>query len=163
MKIMNRRASMDKWYADLGPKVCEILEVNAFQSSQFLAHWGGAHDYAINKGIIGVAKVDLRRKTCTCRRFNFTGIPRMHAIAVIYNINEDPARYVDNWYLKNSFEKSYWDVIYGIRMERYWTKTGIPSLSPHPVLKQHSWPRKLRIKEVGETPNKARRFARLKK
>ena len=48
-------------------------------------------------------------------------------------------------------------------MERDWTKTGLPSLSPPPVVKQPGRPRKLRIKEVGEIPNKARRFARLKK
>ena len=60
----------------------------------------------------------------------------MHAIATIYRIDEDPARYVDSWYSKNSFEKSYCDVIYGIRMERDWMKTGLPSLSPPPVVKQ---------------------------
>ena len=36
VKIMNRRTSkrlyMDKWYADFGPKVCEILEFNTVQS-----------------------------------------------------------------------------------------------------------------------------------
>ena len=95
---------MGKWYADLGPKVCEILEVNAVQSSQVLAHWGGAHDYAINKRTIAVAKVDLRRKTCTCMKFNLTSIPCMHSIAAIYNINEVPARYFDSWYTKTSFD-----------------------------------------------------------
>ena len=119
--------------------------------------------YAINKGSTAIAKVDLRRKTCTCRRFNLTGIPCMHAIAAIYSIDEDPTRCVDSWYSKNSFEKSYRDVIYGIRMERDWKKTSLPPLSPPPAVKQPNRPRKLQIKEVGEIPNKARRFARMNK
>ena len=42
--------------------MCEILKVNAVQLGQFLAHWGGAHDYIINKGTITIAKVELIQK-----------------------------------------------------------------------------------------------------
>ncbi|KAL5572969.1 hypothetical protein UlMin_022566 [Ulmus minor] len=45
VKIMNRRAKrradIEKWYDNVGPKVSEIMELAAKNSREFVCHWGG--------------------------------------------------------------------------------------------------------------------------
>ncbi|KAK0585483.1 hypothetical protein LWI29_029189 [Acer saccharum] len=105
-----------------------------------------------------IAIVNLKGKNCTCRKWNLTGIPCQHAIAAIYSEYEDPMKYADIYYHKESQMKCYGDVMYGINMEKYWTKTGRPPLVAPRVVKQPGHPKTLRIREIGEIPPSQRKF-----
>ncbi|KAK2652915.1 hypothetical protein Ddye_012771 [Dipteronia dyeriana] len=128
------------------------MELQAQHSGQFVAHWGGEGHYQINRGSIAYAVVDLDQRTCTCRRWNLTGIPCSHSMAAIYSKRDDPTKYVDKWYFKDTYKKCYSSVLHGIRMEELWFKTNMPLLLPPKDVKQAGRPRKLRIKEIGEIP-----------
>ncbi|KAK3231969.1 hypothetical protein Dsin_003850 [Dipteronia sinensis] len=96
--------------------------------------------------------VNLKGKNCTCRKWNLTGIPCKHAIASIYTEYKDPSMYVDIYYHKEIQMKCYGDVMYGIKMEKYWTKTERPTSVPPKIVKQPGRPKKLKIMEIGEIP-----------
>ncbi|KAI9180982.1 hypothetical protein LWI28_009981 [Acer negundo] len=87
-----------------------------------------------------------------CKQGSRISLPYQHAIAAIYSAHEDLMKYVDICYHKESQMKCYDDVMYGINMEKYWTKTGRPPLVPPRIVKQPGRPKKLRIKEIGEIP-----------
>ncbi|KAK2663457.1 hypothetical protein Ddye_002031 [Dipteronia dyeriana] len=153
VKIMNRRAKrridLEKWYQNIGPRVAEFMELQAQHNGQFVAHWGGEGHYQINRGSIAYVVVDLDQRTCTCRRWNLTGIPCSHSMATIYSKEDDPTKYVDKWYFKDTYKKCYSSVLHGIRTEELWFKTNMPLLLPLKDVKQAGRPRKLRIKEIG--------------
>ncbi|KAK0576340.1 hypothetical protein LWI29_015695 [Acer saccharum] len=162
IKIMNRRASrradLKRWYQDIGPKISEVLDMEAKKSGNFVVHWGGQGHYQVSINQTSIATVNLRGKYCTCRKWSLIGIPCQHAIAAIYSEHEDPMKYVDICYHKESQMKCYGDVMYGINMEKYWTKTGRPPLVPLRIVKQPGRPKKLRIREIGEIPPSQRKF-----
>ena len=164
---MNRRAQrridMDRWYSDIGLRIAEIMEVEVQKSGNFIAIWGGNDCYQVNINRTHIAQVDLDKKTCTCKRWNLTAIPYCHAMAAIYDKNEDPVKYVDIYYKKETYLKIYVNVIHGIRMERYRERSNIPPLLPPTAVKQAGRPKKLRIKAVSEIPANLRKIARVYK
>ncbi|KAK0606883.1 hypothetical protein LWI29_005602 [Acer saccharum] len=136
------------------------MELQAQHSGEFVAHWGGEGHYQISRGSTTCAVVDLDQRSCTCRRWNLTGIPCSHSMVDIYSKGDDPTKYVDKWYLKDTFKKCYSSVLHGIRTEKFWSKTNMPPLLPPMDVNQAGRPKKLRIKEIGEIPPNARKIAR---
>ncbi|KAI9194571.1 hypothetical protein LWI28_007206 [Acer negundo] len=167
IKIMNRmasrRANLKRWYQDIGYKISEILDLEANKSGNFMAHWGGQGHCQVSINQTPIAMMNLKGKNCICRKWNLTGIPCQHAIAAIYSEYEDPMKYVDICYHEESQMKCYGDVMYGIKMEKYWTKIGRPPLVPPMIVKQPSCPKKLRIREIGEIPPSERKFKQVHK
>ncbi|KAK1555996.1 hypothetical protein Q3G72_034365 [Acer saccharum] len=84
-------------------------------------------------------------------------------MAAIYSKGDDPTKYVDKWYLKDTYKKCYSSVLHGIRMENLWFKTNMSPLLPPIDVKQAGRLRKLRIKEIGEVSPNARKIARMHK
>ncbi|KAK3188373.1 hypothetical protein Dsin_027934 [Dipteronia sinensis] len=78
IKIMNRRArrraEIKMWYKNIGPKISEILDLEAKKSGDFVAHWGGDGHYQVSINQTPIAMVNLKEKNCTCRKWNLTGI-----------------------------------------------------------------------------------------
>ncbi|PON32759.1 Zinc finger, PMZ-type [Parasponia andersonii] len=98
------------------------------------------------------SNADLDRRSCSCRRWELTAIPCMHAVSVIYDNNEEPEDYIHEAYLKNTYVNTYKHVIHGIRKEAEWFTTNLKPLEPPPTVTQPGRPNKLRIKELGEVP-----------
>ncbi|KAK2644759.1 hypothetical protein Ddye_019954 [Dipteronia dyeriana] len=167
VKIMNRKAKrridLEKWYQNIGPRVAEFMELQTQHSGQFVTHWGGEGHYQINRGSIAYAVMDLDQRTCTCRIWNLTGIPCSHSMAAIYRKGDNPTKYVDKWYFKDTYKKCYSSVLHGIRTEELWFKTNMPLLLPPKDVKQTGRPRKLRIKEIGEIPPNVRKIKHMQK
>ncbi|KAL5580959.1 hypothetical protein UlMin_013401 [Ulmus minor] len=156
----SKRLECETWFSEIEPRIAEIMEVNARGSRDFDVCWCGDSSYEIFKHRQPIATVDLTSMTCSCRRWDLTGIPCMHAISVIYSISEDPVKYVDGGYAKTTQRRIWKDVIHGIKNERYWTKTNQPPLLPPKQVKQVGRPEKLRIKPASEIPADARKFTR---
>ncbi|GJV64692.1 pentatricopeptide repeat-containing protein [Tanacetum coccineum] len=51
--------------------------------------------------------VDEKRRTCTCRLWQLSGLPCPHAIAVIFKLNRRAEEYVPTCFRKQSFHDSY--------------------------------------------------------
>ena len=75
--------------------------------------------------------VDLAARTCTCRRWDISGIPCQHAIAAIDAKEQDPALYVDECYSQEKYFLAYAHIIHPIAGEDYWPHKDAP-LQPPP-------------------------------
>ncbi|KAK3213272.1 hypothetical protein Dsin_017978 [Dipteronia sinensis] len=69
IKIMNRKASrraeIKRWYKNIGPKISEILDLEAKKSGYFVAHWEGRGHYHVSINQTPIAMVNLKGKNCT--------------------------------------------------------------------------------------------------
>ncbi|CAL2240110.1 unnamed protein product [Prunus armeniaca] len=64
--------------------------------------------------MVGEFVVDLRARTCSCRRWDLCGIPCGHAISAIFQRDESPIDYVDDCYKPATYMKSYEPMIHPI-------------------------------------------------
>ncbi|KAL0360355.1 UNVERIFIED_CONTAM: hypothetical protein Sradi_3720000 [Sesamum radiatum] len=72
--------------------------------------------------------VDLGQHTCSCRKWDVSGIPCQHAMSAICNQVKDPKDYVHKYYWVDTYLKVYENVIYPINGPSLWKETGfLPS------------------------------------
>ncbi|KAL2900066.1 hypothetical protein RDABS01_025148 [Bienertia sinuspersici] len=74
--------------------------------------------------------VDLEPRTCTCNKWNLTGIPCCHAISCIYFCHMEAEDFVHECYKKETYLKSYSVSIPPIQGERHWPKIHSPKGPP---------------------------------
>lgn len=127
-------------------------EKNKVVSSCCIAHLAGEKKYQVIHMSGVQLVVDLARYTCSCRRWNMTGIPCGHAIACISKRHEDPVKYVHSCYKKEAWNRAYGPFIEPMADEREWVRTGLPPILPPAYKKQPGRPKKVRAREPGEAP-----------
>lgn len=88
--------------------------------------------------------VDLAKHTCTCRRWDLTGIPCAHGVATIYR-EDDPYKYA-HW---NSL-RAYTPYIHAMPSREFWPPTNHQPVAPPKYHKQAGRPKKVRGREQDE-------------
>ncbi|XP_062075264.1 uncharacterized protein LOC133779305 [Humulus lupulus] len=104
--------------------------------------------------------VDLRRKTCSCRRFDLTGLPCEHALAGARNRGISPYSLCSRFYTVEAWLSSYGGSVYTLGNEESWViQNGIGSMMvAPPLVKQKAGrPKKKRRLSKGEKNSKQRR------
>ncbi|CAL8088399.1 unnamed protein product [Prunus armeniaca] len=94
--------------------------------------------------------VDLRAKTCSCKRWDLCGIPCPHAISAIFQRNEDIEDNVDKLYKKEGYLKTYGPIIGPVPSIDQWPRSSLPAIKPPNFRIQPGRTRKVRTKEPGE-------------
>ncbi|XP_024006275.1 uncharacterized protein LOC112082868 [Eutrema salsugineum] len=77
-------------------------------------------------------RVRMQDRTCTCRRWEITGIPCEHAYAVIIKKNLDAEDFVCHWFMTAMWRKTYTDGIVPLRGARFWPVGEEPSVHMPP-------------------------------
>ncbi|KAK9077857.1 hypothetical protein SSX86_006195 [Deinandra increscens subsp. villosa] len=103
--------------------------------------------------------VDIEKKTCTCRKWNLTGIPCFHACAVYGFLQLPVEEYVDHYYSKEMYLKAYENYIPPLPSEKYWPQVDLP-LDPPPIKIGPGRPKKNRKKDPHEDPKKPGKLTR---
>ncbi|GAA0174566.1 hypothetical protein LIER_27934 [Lithospermum erythrorhizon] len=75
-------------------------------------------------------KVDLRKRECSCRLWQLTGIPCIHAIPPIYSRKQLPADWVDNCYKIETFGWLYENVLEPMTGPSEWPETNNITILP---------------------------------
>ncbi|XVF82631.1 hypothetical protein PTKIN_Ptkin16aG0064700 [Pterospermum kingtungense] len=126
------------------------------------SHAGG-HKYQIACGPEDQHVIDLQLHTCSCRKWDLTGIPCLYAVSVMMLIGERLKIYVDQCYLKTTQQNIYFHFISPIKGAKQWAKdqTMEPILPPE-LRRPPGRPHKNRRKEADKVfaaanPNKIRR------
>jgi hypothetical protein len=86
----------------------------------------GDHTYELN----------LATRSCSCRRWDLSGLPCHHAVSAIYKTGEYPEDYVSQFYKKPFFLKCYRAVFYPMPQQHGWTRTDTEDIMP-PSFKDH--------------------------
>ncbi|CAL5408086.1 unnamed protein product [Camellia sinensis] len=155
--------SLGRWFEsgsdNIGPKIHKVLEKNKTNAVAYIPAFTGDKKFEV-RGMHGDQFiVDLKKETCSCTRWELTGIPCAHAISVIWTSME----YVHYCYKKDSFLKAYTHMICPMNGAKMWKQSGKKPMFSLEYLKQPGRPRKARRREPdegpkGQKPTKLRRF-----
>nr|KAJ0202300.1 hypothetical protein LSAT_V11C600322470 [Lactuca sativa] len=105
--------------------------------------------------------VDVRNKTCTCRKWELIGIPCRHAIATLNEMSKDLEveldiyKWVHKVYCLETWKKAYSFKVEPIKGRSMWPKSECPTkLIPPPDRTQVGRPKKKRRQSEGERLSK---------
>ncbi|CAM0882313.1 unnamed protein product [Alopecurus aequalis] len=77
-----------------------------------------------------IVAVDLRVKTCGCRKWDLTGIPCNHAVAAIMKLKQHPEDYVHDFFKKPMYREAFKYTIYPVPGPADWIRTNTQDIEP---------------------------------
>ncbi|XP_052484876.1 uncharacterized protein LOC128039969 [Gossypium raimondii] len=111
----------------------------------------GGDKYQVECGLGNQHVVDLVENSCSCRNWDLTGIPCMHALAVIHLKDEFPKTYVQTLYTKQTQFQIYSNFIKPVRGSKEWVfLSNMLSILPPTLRRLLDRPTKVRRKEPDE-------------
>lgn len=107
-------------------------------------------------------EINLAEKTCTCRQWQVSGIPCIHAAAFIASIrNAKWEDYVDPYFTVERFKASYAGEIASMPSRHEWMKCDLGYKMLPPIIRRPPGrPRKRRLKPLGESKKKSNKCSR---
>ncbi|KAH7859911.1 hypothetical protein Vadar_007022 [Vaccinium darrowii] len=149
-RIVKRRDFANKWVDDLGPKIHKKIQ-------KIKSRYGDYHIIPCGEGEFearhihwGQYSVNLNEQSCSCRRWELTGIPCEYGALVIAMEGGQPEDHVSDWYSKNTFLTSYNHILHPMNGQDMWEKSGKPPIQPPEFKRQTGRPRKSRRREADE-------------
>uniref|UniRef100_A0A2N9EY34 SWIM-type domain-containing protein n=1 Tax=Fagus sylvatica TaxID=28930 RepID=A0A2N9EY34_FAGSY len=132
-KLMRRfqvnRASIAKMSEKLCPKIQVKVEKAEIKTSECLLMYSGEGKYEVDYRQQKFV-VNLREKTCGCKKWDITGIPCHHAISAILHQGSKIEDYVDHCYTIEKYKKSYEPIIHPVPSMEQWTRTQYDPVDP---------------------------------
>ncbi|KAH7836945.1 hypothetical protein Vadar_007736 [Vaccinium darrowii] len=155
--LVNRRVLRREWIRKLeDPLLSNIywkLEMLVNNSYECIADWCGELNFQV-RCPYGQYTVDLACHTCSCRKWDMTGMPCTHAIAAIQKSKQEPESFIHQCYSKEAYAKAYNPLIMPINGHDMWPKTGFTPVLPPLEKRKHGRPKKQRRRDVTEYINK---------
>ncbi|CAH9133824.1 unnamed protein product, partial [Cuscuta epithymum] len=148
-RIAKKRKYVERWPGNFGPIIMKKLNKNVLASQAWHVDFNGDDGYEIKKGRHQF-KVSLNRRTCSCRKWDLSGIPCAHSICAILDKGDQPEDYVDRWYSKELYQKTYSYTLQPINGELLWPRTEHEEMLPPLPRKMCGRPKKKRVREETE-------------
>ncbi|KAG8375239.1 hypothetical protein BUALT_Bualt10G0079600 [Buddleja alternifolia] len=128
-RMQSNREFMSKYVSPICPKVQTTLKkLKNNRRTCISAHAGGGK-FEVRDMYDGRYAVDIGRKTCSCRRWELTGIPCVHGVCCIASFRRVPEDYVHEFYSTTMYQKAYKYIINPVRGPHQWPQTGRPTVS----------------------------------
>lgn len=155
VRMANRRVACEKWKDIVGPRIKKIIDKIGQRASCYKAHRSGDYIFQITGGgeMGSVHAVDLGQHQCTCKRWQLSGIPCVHAICAIRFKNHEASLYCDDYLMSSTYLRAYNPMIYPIAGQDDWEPVDFP-IAPPPYKVQPGRPKMQRHKEPGEMKEK---------
>ncbi|XP_050214812.1 uncharacterized protein LOC126665923 [Mercurialis annua] len=64
--------------------------------------------------------VDMKERTCTCKRFGTDEIPCQHAVVILNEMNRDPYQFCSRYYMKEAMLATYSETIFPMEKQDQW-------------------------------------------
>ena len=146
------REAEDKWRGTICPKIRQKLRKN----EDWAANCTATPAPVLGMGVFQVVSnqknyiVELEMKSCTCKRWQLTGIPCCHVIACLRHERVRPDLMVETCYELKTYIEAYNCSIYPIADRSEWTKTNGPDILPPYYEKKCGRPKRSRRKNPEE-------------
>ena len=88
-KIVNVQRIIDKSDGPFTPNASRLFKVIKEDSSKYRVTWNGGQKYQVNGPWGEQCVMDISSKTCSCRRWELTGMPCKHAVATINDMGNN--------------------------------------------------------------------------
>ncbi|CAL9001486.1 unnamed protein product [Prunus brigantina] len=150
LRMANRRIASTVWRHPIGPRIVKIIEKNKLGASQCIPRLASESTYQVSHMYGREYAVDLKAKTCSCRRWDLCGIPCSHAISCIFQKEANVFDYAHDCYKKEAYLSSYEPMVHPIPSMDQWQRTNWPPIKPPPYKKQPGRPKKSRNKEPAD-------------
>ncbi|XP_024196125.1 uncharacterized protein LOC112199326 [Rosa chinensis] len=150
-RIQMRKEKMEALQGNIYPKPRKVLEKNKIKvATDYIPTFNGG-DEAEVENIEGAKNVvNMRHRTCNCRRWDLIGIACKHAISAIHLRRHDPYDYVANCYLKKTYLAIYNNLIRPVNSMDLWQRSDDPPILPSQYSRQPGRPKTKRIKDASE-------------
>ncbi|GJS47575.1 mutator type transposase, partial [Tanacetum coccineum] len=155
-RIVNVSKVIAKCDGPLTPTATKILASNANEATKYTVAEAGDGLYQVSGPWNDQVVVNVVARTCTCRRWELTGIPCKHVVATnwVMSLNNEagiPEEWVHPCYRLDTWKKVYSFKIKPIRGRIYWPKCNVPTtLLPPKHQPQVGRPPKQRKKSAAE-------------
>ncbi|KAK8540585.1 hypothetical protein V6N13_027104 [Hibiscus sabdariffa] len=150
-RIVSKKEQAEKINGLLCPKIQKKLESAIGQSIRCWPRAAGANKYEVYARPIDQHVVNLDNHSCSCRKWDLTGIPCMHAISVILMRQERPENYVSHYYSKDMQLQIYSNMVKPLRGPKQWANHGTNEPVIPPIIRRLvGRPQKNRKKEADE-------------
>ncbi|KAK8655790.1 hypothetical protein V6N13_108356 [Hibiscus sabdariffa] len=103
-RIAKKQSQADKFTGPLCPKIQKKLEIMIEISNRCWPRNAGGQQYQVECGYGNQHVVNIQALTCTCRRWELTGIPYNHAVSVMMLTEVRPESHVHECYTKTTRE-----------------------------------------------------------
>ena len=84
-RICNVIKVQQKCAGPLTPTTTKIMETNTTNASNYIARWNSSDKYEVQGPWQDQHVVDMGQRVCSCRKWELTGIPCRHVIAVLFD------------------------------------------------------------------------------
>nr|XP_043633429.1 uncharacterized protein LOC122604617 [Erigeron canadensis] len=148
---------IDTQKGPLTPTASALFESIKNAANHCTALWNGSHRFQVKDSYRDQCVVDIQERTCSCRKWQLTGMPCKHAVCGIWNARDNSVHdtIVEDW-VDPCYRLDTWKEVYSFKVEPVtgsfsWPKNNCPTRLLPPVHKtQVGRPKKLRRKSVME-------------
>ncbi|KAH9613758.1 hypothetical protein KSS87_007755 [Heliosperma pusillum] len=151
-RIMEKKTEMEASSDVVCPRVQVRLEEEKHKAAACFVLPSKPTLFQVTYGIDNLS-VDLEARTCTCRKWDLTGIPCFHAVAAIFEKHGYAEDYVHDMYKREAYLQSYNLSISPCPGQRHWPKVDLP-INPPPIKVGPGRPRRKRRRDPFENPKK---------
>ncbi|XP_074374907.1 uncharacterized protein LOC141716619 isoform X2 [Apium graveolens] len=148
-KIQVRRDKLAARDTVICPSALKKLDKSILYAGNCVVSWSGGTTYLVTCTDGGhELVVDLEKKSCTCRKWNLTGIPCYHACACIA-IRHDPwENHMHECYSKDMYMKLYSCLLEPIVSPEFWEQASEPRPLPPAIKTPAGRPKKRETPEM---------------
>ncbi|XP_070673423.1 uncharacterized protein [Malus domestica] len=145
-RLQAKKTEMSTWPRRICPKIQTKLNKARFSGRNYLAAHAGNLVFQVGTYLNDQYVVDVGNRTCSCRSWDLTGIPCIHACAALFHHRADLEEYLDEVYTKETYLRAYDYMIFPVKGNNMWPKSTNTPLLPPLVKKQSGRPKRVRRK-----------------
>ncbi|KAL7585136.1 uncharacterized protein LOC111901662 [Lactuca sativa] len=142
LRIVSVQKVIDKVVGPLTPTATSVLEKNKSDVAQCVGKFCGNGNYQVSGPWMDQCVVDMVQHTCSCRRWELTGVPCKHTLVAIWDMRKNkqnvsvPEEWVRSTYWLKTWKEMYSFKIEPINVRRMWENPCPTTLLPpnHHVL-----------------------------
>ncbi|KAK8661611.1 hypothetical protein V6N13_091209 [Hibiscus sabdariffa] len=152
-KMAQKKEVADKYIGTLCPKIQKKLDLAIEHSARCWPTRAGDQMYQVSCGPSNQHAVDLKCFTCTCRKWDLTGIPCSHAVSCMVLENLKLESFVHSCYKIETQQLIYKSLIKPMRGPNQWvTDTTCEPVLPPKLRRPPGRPKAKRKREADEAP-----------
>nr|KAJ0199300.1 hypothetical protein LSAT_V11C600321330 [Lactuca sativa] len=152
-RVCNVMKVINKCTGPLTPTGERLLQANISSASQYTTRWNGVSKYQVKGAWHDQHVVDIGQMTCSCRKWELTGMPCKHAIATINEMADNGEQVGELYtYVHKVYWLETWKSMYSFTVDPIKGRSiDCPTtLTPPPHHKQPGRPKKKRRQTADE-------------